>query len=907
MLLFASFSLRALDFTPLEYRLHFPNQEWSAAGGSKINLSESDLTFDPPKELQATQSGKIPRGPDKFSDIWKPWPKSLVLLPKADTVIGGALYKSVLPSSVRVTLGKGEAMKLGDDFLFDPDWGTIINKDDRLGKPGSGKLKVQYTYRLQRLDLIQCNAQGQLSVVKGVEAMVCPELPQPKADHHAVAGVYIAPFHDQKGLLAEDVYPILRAKLALPEPNPELQTKLKQLMVPDQKVKFAFIGDSVTVGAEAGLWWENQGFSWRERVFNTLTHEFKSKCEMIEGYHGGRTSESIAPDADKAFSQKPNLTFICLGLNDTNGPTKPKVAPDEYHKNMEALVQKGLDCGSTVVLISPFRPFKSFKNHERMSSYVEKLRTVAKDKGVVLVDVLTMWDQLPQMGYPDYSLLHNWINHPGIKGHEFIARCVLSVMGLNREELPLKANEASLHVTKVTPWQEQVKTKIVEQPHLITGEWAFTPQPHPPAAQIVAQQPDDVPLYGCYSWYGEYKQFRAEIKKIGWKTYRLSGPVDEEVLKMAIEDGIEVMATLQIGKTLQDLKALAKRDRYKSDEDFIEKYIAELDVFCGRFGPGGNIFKENPHLPNNPVKYVEIWNEPNFQYMIPDRPDMKVVMAERDALYGKLLKASYSAIKAKHPDIQVVAFAAGGAAFDDKRFINNVHELYPDIGQYYDILSTHPYTNTPGPSDRIKSWGSFSVAKGWVAIQEILKKHQLKKDLWYTEVGWSIDSKDGGTFKVHGGSTIPLPAMLQAACVIRHYTQSLRLGVKRVHVMSMCDADNFNSGFVLRKNGEWRPVAYATQTMIQLMPQPRLVGVISEDPTSCLYAYEIKSNWKQEASPHVIVVWNGQAKGEISLPLPEGKSVERMVNMLGGELSYDIVDQSVVFEAGPYPSYVVLK
>jgi hypothetical protein len=60
--------------------------------------------------------------------------------------------------------------------------------------------------------------------------------------------------------------------------------------------------------------------------------------------------------------------------------------------------------------------------------------------------------------------------------------------------------------------------------------------------------------------------------------------------------------------------------------------------FLERYGPGGAFFRENPGVRETPVIQVELWNEPNFQYMIPDdrnRPRVELE-TERENLYARL-------------------------------------------------------------------------------------------------------------------------------------------------------------------------------------------------------------------------------------------------------------------------------
>ena len=53
-----------------------------------------------------------------------------------------------------------------------------------------------------------------------------------------------------------------------------------------------------------------------------------------------------------------------------------------------------------------------------------------------------------------------------------------------------------------------------------------------------------MPVYGLYIWTGEYKHLRESLKKVGWKSFRIGGPMTDDDMKMFVEDGVEVMKCL---------------------------------------------------------------------------------------------------------------------------------------------------------------------------------------------------------------------------------------------------------------------------------------------------------------------------------------------------------------------------
>lgn len=448
----------------------------------------------------------------------------------------------------------------------------------------------------------------------------------------------------------------------------------------------------------------------------------------------------------------------------------------------------------------------------------------------------------------------------------------------------------------------------VEQPTEIPGKWEIVDLPLPPMEKIAALPAQDVPVYGVYLWCGEYRQFREEIKQVGWKAIRLGGPMDDQTMRMICEDGLEIMKTLQIGGQPNLDVERNKRDDYESDEAFLADAMRTVEAFLGRYGPGGAFFKENPDVPVHPITHIEVWNEPNFQYMIPPREgvDRPTVEAEREALYAKLLPLVYKTVKARWPKVTVVGFGAGGSSAGDLRFIEHVHNLSPKVARSYDILSTHPYTQPAPPDARaLRSWGGYSVASSLETVRKTLAAHgRSDAPIWYTEIGWVISRAEGGRFPPKGGTT-PLTQALQAAYVCRLYALSQRLNVDRVHIMFITDSDGFNGGFFRREDNAWRQSAWAARSMIHLMPHPKLVAapIDGEDGT---FAYEFVADArKRSIAPHVVMAWNVAGPKTIELPCKAPSAT--VVDMLGHRKTVEAAGGKVKVDIGPCPVYVIAK
>ncbi|HOI53705.1 MAG TPA: hypothetical protein PLP01_00480 [Phycisphaerae bacterium] len=440
----------------------------------------------------------------------------------------------------------------------------------------------------------------------------------------------------------------------------------------------------------------------------------------------------------------------------------------------------------------------------------------------------------------------------------------------------------------------------VVQPTVIPGQWKIADQQFPPIDQVAARPAPDVPVYGLYAWTGEYLEHRDAIRKIGFRSIRIGGPFDDKAMEAMSQDGVEIMKTLGVRVHGQN----RNRAFYDSDEAFLADNIKGIVAFLERYGPGGTFFKDHPDLPNRPVTKIEVWNEPNFQYMIPDREPRAEVEAEREALYAKVIVAAGKAIKDRWPDVTVIGFGAGGASKGDIRFIKNVHEKDPAVAKSYDALSTHPYTEPVGPDMfYVKPWGGYAVAPCLAEIRAILAKHgRGDAPVWYTEVGYPISKQDGGHFDTPPGKPLVSP-LLQAAYTCRMYAVAMRLGVARVHIMFATDSDNFNAGFFLRDKS-WRPQAFAVQTMIRTLPNPRLQAAVS-DGQDGLFIYRFAPDAaKADAGKPVLMAWNVAGPKTVAIEAA-GKVTVR--DMFGHEKTVESADGKVSVEVGPCPVYVLAQ
>ena len=446
--------------------------------------------------------------------------------------------------------------------------------------------------------------------------------------------------------------------------------------------------------------------------------------------------------------------------------------------------------------------------------------------------------------------------------------------------------------------------ELLDQPAEVPGNWDLkTPQDLPPLEQALERKVPGRMVYGLYTWAGEYLQYRDEIQKVGWPSIRIAGPFHDKIMQALAEDEKTTMVT--VGNWLLNPVKSADRTDYDSDEALITDYTQKLGAFLTRYGPEGTFFKEHPEVPKRPIVDVELWNEPNFQYLIPpDGRERQELESERESLYAKILCDLYGTIKQRHPDANIVGFGAGGMSAGDLRFIQHVHERNPEVATSYDALSTHPYVRpAPPEANSVQAWGSYSISRNLKVIRDILQK-QGRGDapIWYTEIGWPILPEDGGHYPTAKPHECVTP-LLQAAYVCRTYAMALRLNVDRVHIMYVTDADHFNAGFFDKTTKKRRPSALAAKTMIAFLPDPKLIDSLSDGADGYFaYTYLADAALGDVPENRVIMAWNVAGAKTVELQgLP--KRVAK-TDMLGTSRICNTKNGKLTVEVGPYPVYL---
>jgi hypothetical protein len=137
------------------------------------------------------------------------------------------------------------------------------------------------------------------------------------------------------------------------------------------------------------------------------------------------------------------------------------------------------------------------------------------------------------------------------------------------------------------------------------------------------------------------------------------------------------------------------------------------------------------------VEAYQVWNEPNLPGAWPSGPD--------PAQYAAMLRAVAPSIRAADPAAKVL-FA--GLSRNDYEYLEGAYAEMPRIGDYFDVMATHPYVYYGQSPEAVWLDGNGRIFKGaFSAYREVratMEAHGDTKPIWFTEFGWSTTTQGVG-------------------------------------------------------------------------------------------------------------------------------------------------------------------
>jgi hypothetical protein len=187
----------------------------------------------------------------------------------------------------------------------------------------------------------------------------------------------------------------------------------------------------------------------------------------------------------------------------------------------------------------------------------------------------------------------------------------------------------------------------------------------------------------------------------------------DQVVTLAAEHGMSVLPI--IVDTPKWAAAYAQRDSPPRDPADFGDFLQALVV---RYGPAGSYWSEHPLLPSHPIRYWQIWNEPDrpYRWYAP-----KGSAYAWPGGYVSLVAEARRALRAFDPGAKVVL---AGLTNDSWNHLATLYRRH--IRPYFDVAAIQTYTGTP----------RFAL-KGIRLFRRVMRRHgDARKPLWATETGW---------------------------------------------------------------------------------------------------------------------------------------------------------------------------
>lgn len=213
----------------------------------------------------------------------------------------------------------------------------------------------------------------------------------------------------------------LLARVVFPSPVTAAPTSAQiasQLEAGTKTTRIVCFGDSIT-----GVYYHSgSARAWTDMLGIALQQAYPTaKLEMVNaGISGHTTGDALARIEKDVLAKKPDLVVIMFGMNDV-----ARVGIDDYEKNLRTITRQCLDAGAAVMLCTPNSVYENpTRPNVKLASYSERVRTVARDFNIPLVDFFKDWSELHQQDPRAWMLLMSETIHPNLNGHKRFAELI---------------------------------------------------------------------------------------------------------------------------------------------------------------------------------------------------------------------------------------------------------------------------------------------------------------------------------------------------------------------------------------------------------------------------------------------------------------------------------------------------
>ena len=329
--------------------------------------------------------------------------------------------ESLVAGSAAVRRADGGALlREGVDYALDAYWSALSLAEGAALPPGA-PVRVDYESWLQRVDLLQWEADGTVRVKMGAPAAVGARPPAPDAGATALAYVYV-PARDEP-LSAAHVHPLPASALGwrsfLFAEGADRLSGLRGKMAAGRAATLVAWGDSVTAGATAS----SPENTFVRRTETALRGRFGNPGIRFvnAGVDGTSTVGRVAAFDAEVLAHRPDA-IVMEFVNDV----KAEPAAREAAWRRAFASARAANPDVALVVLTPTLVAPSWM--ENYDATVSWMRRFARDNGAALADASRTWTCLAGIGIPYETLLTNAINHPDDTGHAIFSETLLKLM-----------------------------------------------------------------------------------------------------------------------------------------------------------------------------------------------------------------------------------------------------------------------------------------------------------------------------------------------------------------------------------------------------------------------------------------------------------------------------------------------
>jgi lysophospholipase L1-like esterase len=205
--------------------------------------------------------------------------------------------------------------------------------------------------------------------------------------------------------------------------------KILSLLSQKEPINWVFTGNSITQGAK-----HTHGMrSYPEIFAERIRWELQRTTDFVinTGISGNNTL-NILNDFDKRVSQfNPKVVVLMIGTNDADN--NRNISVDQFGANLKAIIGKIRQIEAVPILLTPnIIIVEKSPGRNKLFEYVSKMKAIAQEEKVILVDNWNIWSVELQAKYNGevFKYLLNDPLHPNGFGHQEIAMALFKELSI---------------------------------------------------------------------------------------------------------------------------------------------------------------------------------------------------------------------------------------------------------------------------------------------------------------------------------------------------------------------------------------------------------------------------------------------------------------------------------------------